>query len=62
MTQKELLYMEDAIMHEENTIQICNFIIESLEDAELQSFMKKQCRKHADIKEKLLNILKECSK
>ncbi len=61
MTQKELLYVEDAIGHEKNTIDICNYIIESLQDEELSTFMKKELKKHENVKEKLLNLLEECS-
>ena len=61
MTQKELLYFEDAIEHETNTIDICNYIIETLDDNELAAFMKKELKKHEDIKEKLTQKLEECS-
>lgn len=59
MTQKELLYMEDATEHEKNLIEIVNFTIESLEDEELVTFMKKQLKKHKDLKEKLLKVMEE---
>lgn len=61
MTQKELLYIEDAIEHETNTIDICNYIIETVDDSDLADFMKKEVKKHEGIKEKLLNKLEECS-
>ena len=61
MTQKELLYIEDAIGHETNTIDICNYIIETIDDNGLAEFMKKECKKHEAIKEKLLSKLEECS-
>ena len=32
MTQKELLYMEDAIGHETNLVDICQYSIDSLQD------------------------------
>lgn len=57
MTQKELLYVEDAIGHENNIICICEDMINNLDDEELISFMKKQVRKHTSMKEKLLNKL-----
>ena len=60
MTQKELLYYEDAIMHEINTINICNDTINRLENKDLVSFIKKEIKKHESIKEKLLNKLEEC--
>ena len=59
MTEKELLYLEDAINHETNTIDICTFIKDSLEDDELSSFIAKEIKKHESIKEKLLNVMEE---
>jgi ppGpp synthetase/RelA/SpoT-type nucleotidyltranferase len=61
MTQKELLYFEDAIEHERITIDICNYIIDSLDDEKLVGFMQRQLKKHESIKNKLLNKLEECS-
>ena len=57
MTQKELLYVEDAIGHEQNIIEICNNMINDFSDDNLISFMKKQVRKHTNMLELLLNIL-----
>lgn len=54
MTEKELLYYEDAINHETNTIDIYECMIHYLKDKSLQSFLKKQIKKHEAIKEKLL--------
>lgn len=59
MTQKELLYFEDAIGHEKNMIKICQNIIENLENEDLVSFMKNEVEKHTTLKEKLLNVLEE---
>ena len=61
MTQKELLYLEDAIKHEENLISICNDNIECMEDEELISFMKKEIKKHEKFKEKLINFMEDKS-
>jgi len=60
MTQKELLYVEDAILHEVNTMNIGEFIINSLTDQDLADFMKKELKKHQAIKDKLLNELEVC--
>ena len=61
MTQKELLYLEDAIGHEKNIISICNSIISNLSDTNLISFMEKEVKKHNDLYNKLLNKLEgEC--
>lgn len=59
MTQKELLYMEDAINHEFNLIEICNITIENLKDKNLQTFMKNELKKHEALKEKLMNVMED---
>jgi hypothetical protein len=59
MTQKELLYMEDAIEHEKNLIDIVTFTIDSLEDQNLVTFMKSELKKHESMKKKLLDLLEE---
>ena len=62
MTQKELLYVEDAIGHETNTIDIYYYVIENLEDGNLASFLKKLVKRHESIKEKLVKLLEsECN-
>ena len=61
MTQKELLYVEDAIGHEQNVICILEDILNNLEDSSLASFMSKQINKHDSIKEKLLKLLEDKS-
>ena len=60
MTQKELLYLEDAIGHETALIKICNSIIEQLEDEELKNFMEDEVEIHKTTKDRLLNIMEEC--
>lgn len=61
MTQKELLYLEDAIKHENNTIAIVDNIIENLEDESLIKFLEKESKKHSSMKEKLIKQLEEKS-
>ena len=61
MTQKELLYYEDAIGHEENIIKICEESVLYLEDADLISFFQKEIKKHTNTKDKLIKLLKEKS-
>lgn len=61
MTQKELLYMEDAIGHETNLIEITAFSIENLQDKNLKTFMKGQLKKHESLKNKLMNVLTEAT-
>ncbi len=59
MTQKELLYVEDAIGHEDNIISIIKESIENLEDEELVSYMEDEIDMHQSIREKLMKLLKE---
>ncbi len=61
MTEKELLYFEDAINHEKSIIDILNNNIASLENSNLLDFMNNQISYHQDIKEKLTILLKEKS-
>ncbi|MBR2712390.1 MAG: hypothetical protein IKE73_01640 [Bacilli bacterium] len=61
MTQKELLYVEDAVNHEKNIIDIINDMVGSVEDAEIIDFIDKELEKHEKMKEKLLNLLEEKS-
>lgn len=57
MTKKELLYLEDAIKHEENMICFLNNCISNLEDDELVSFLDKEIEKHESFKDELLEFL-----
>lgn len=59
MTQKELLYVEDAIGHEGNIISILEDSINNLSDNELVNFLKSELKKHESQKEKLMNKLEE---
>ena len=59
MTEKELLYYEDAIGHETNTIDICNFIIQNVTEDDLANFMRKQLKKHEEIKDELMCKMEE---
>ena len=61
MTQKELLYVEDAIAHEVNTSSIIEQTILLLTDKNLKTFMKNELKKHQMIKTKLMNLLMEAS-
>lgn len=62
MTQKELLYVEDAIGHEQNVGQIVSEVINMLEDKNLQTFLKSELKKHQAIEEKLMNLLESEAK
>ena len=59
MTQKELLYYEDAIGHEGNVISILTGNMDTLEDEDLRNFFESEIEIHQNIKEKLMNLLKE---
>ena len=59
MTQKELLYLEDAIGHEQNIIKIINDNINNLENEKLITFMNNELNIHNKRKELLINLLKE---
>ena len=59
MTQKELLYVEDAIGHEKNIISILEESIEFLEDNKLVAFLTKEIKKHETMQTKLMTMLEE---
>ncbi len=59
MTQKELLYVEDAIGHENSLMKICEDIKENLDDENLISFMEDEISKHQELHDRLLKLLKE---
>ena len=59
MTQKELLYIEDAIEHESTIISVCEDMIDNLEDEGLVSFMEEQLDNHTNIKNNLITILED---
>ena len=59
MTQKELLYFEDAVGHETNIIKICEESLKMLENEDLINFMKEEVERHNNLKEKLMNKLEE---
>lgn len=62
MTQKELLYVEDAIGHEQNVGAIVNDAISKLEDKTLKTFLKSELKKHQAIEAKLMNLLESEAK
>ena len=57
MTEKELLYLEDAVGHEKNIVSICDFTINNLKDKTLISFIEKESSKHTQILNNLVNKL-----
>ena len=59
MTEKELLYVEDAVGHEASIIKILNESLEFLEDDKLITFTEEEIEKHEDLKQGLLNLLED---
>lgn len=59
MTQKELLYVEDAIKHEKNIIDILCFMSENCKNESTCTFGEKEIKKHEIILEKLNNLLED---
>ena len=61
MTQKELLYMEDAVNHEKSIISILEKSIELIDDDELINFLEDEINVHEELKERLLNHMEDKS-
>ena len=59
MTQKELSYLEDAIGHEKNIIDICSDTITRLDDENLIEFMNDEIKKHSSLRMKLMKLMEE---
>lgn len=57
MTQKELLYFEDAVKHEDNVIKIIDLSLNSLSNEELINFMNGEKEIHNNLKNNLMNML-----
>ena len=53
MTQKELLYVEDAIEHERTIIKMIDSTVEQLEDDDLADFMNDQLLTHQKLENNL---------
>ena len=62
MTEKELMYLEDAIGHEQNIIKIVNNTLNELTNEELKKFLSNELSIHQERNNKLLNLLEEKSK
>ena len=60
MTQKELLYLEDAIGHEHVLINVCRDTIDKLEDDDLVSFIENEVSIHEANKKNLISLMEEC--
>ena len=57
MTNKELLYVEDALGHEKFMKDCSNKTSEKLTDATLSNYIKELEEKHTQIFNKFLNLL-----
>lgn len=49
MTSKELLYIEDALGHEQYFQTVCNETASRLQDAELKSLVQQMASRHQQI-------------
>ncbi len=59
MTQKELLYVEDAICHESSIISILTDSINNIESDELKDFLEEKLNEHIAFKVELINMLED---
>ena len=57
MSQKELMYLEDAIGHEKSIIDICSNIENELSDENLKEFINSSIELHQNRKDRLMNFL-----
>ena len=57
MTQKELLYVEDAINHEDTMIAYLNDLTNTLTDDDLISFINDEIKRHKMTKKKIYKTL-----
>lgn len=59
MTQKELLYVEDAISHENTIISNIHDYINCVEENDLVDYFQKELRTHEKIKKELFKLLED---
>ena len=59
MTQKELLYVEDAIGHEKTILSMLNSSIEQIEDEDLKVYLEDEVKIHTKQEDELLKLLEE---
>ena len=57
MTNKELLYVEDALGHEKFMKSCCQKASNQLTDATLSNYLKELEQKHNELYNKFLNLL-----
>ena len=61
MTQKELMYYEDAIKHEQSITKICEEALNQLTDEVLTEFINGEISKHKTNEKRLLNLMEDKS-
>lgn len=61
MTQKELLYVEDAINHEKYLLAYLNDASTLLKDKELVNFVNEEIKYHEKLQSKLTKLLEDNS-
>ena len=59
MTQKELLYVEDAICHELIIVKVLEDTINQLEDEKLIAYVGKEKKIHENMEKKLKKLLED---
>ena len=59
MTQKELLYLEDACMHEQVLLEVLNESKNNVEDDSFIEFFDNQISIHQDMLDDLKNLLED---
>lgn len=57
MTNKELLYVEDALGHEEYFQTKCNEAARQLQDPDLKNYVQQLAQKHKQIFQNFYNLL-----
>ncbi len=61
MTQKELLYIEDAYNHEKYIVDICNNLVCDIDDFKTIDFINNETKKHETMKNKLYKLIESKS-
>ena len=61
MTQKELLYLEDAVGHEASILEILNESLKQVDDENIVTFLEEEIDKHKSIKKELIILMEDKS-
>ncbi|MBQ9019083.1 MAG: hypothetical protein IJ097_02060 [Bacilli bacterium] len=59
MTQKELLYVEDAIGHEKVIISNLEDLINCLSDDNIKNYVQKEIKTHKKMENNLMSLLED---